>query len=254
MAHSHDAARKVDLAERAKNDVRKILDAVRADKRTSLTAPEGKLVCDAYGIPVPQEGLAKSAAEAAKIAAGMGFPVVMKIVSPDIQHKSEVGGVLLNVADRAAAEAGFRTLMERVGKAAPQAKLEGVLVAPMVKGGVETILGVVCDPVFGPVVMFGLGGIFVEVFKDVTFRLAPFGVDEARTMLREIKGHAMLKGVRGAPPADEDALAHALAQLSAYAAANADTLESIDVNPFIVLPKGQGAVAVDALIVPRAAT
>ena len=108
MAHSHDAALKVDLAERAKNDVRKILDAVRADKRTSLTAPEGKLVCDAYGIPVPQEGLAKSAAEAAKIAAGMGFPVVMKIVSPDILHKTEAGGVIVGVKTAADAEKARR--------------------------------------------------------------------------------------------------------------------------------------------------
>ena len=122
----------------------------------------------------------------------------------------------------------------------------------MVSGGVETILGVVRDPVFGPVVMFGLGGIFVEVFKDVTFRIAPFGVDEAREMIREVKGYAMLQGVRGAPPADVEALAQALARLSAYAAANEDTLESIDVNPFIVRPKGEGAAAVDALIIPRA--
>ena len=116
-------------------------------------------------------------------------------------------------------------------------------------GGVETVIGVVCDPVFGPAVMFGLGGVFVEVLKDVTFRLAPFGVDEAHRMIDEIAGRAMLDGVRGAPPADIAALAEALSKLSVFAAENADRIETIDVNPFIVLP--EGAVAVDALIVPK---
>ena len=129
--------------------------------------------------------------------------------------------------------------------------MDGILVAPMVSGGVETILGVNRDPVFGPVVLFGLGGIFVEVMKDVTFRLAPFSVEEAHAMIREVKGFPLLEGVRGQPPADIEALARALAQLSVFAAAHEDELESLDLNPFIVLPEGQGAVAVDALIVPR---
>ena len=214
---------------------------------------DAKKMLAAAGVPAVDERIVASAAEAAVAAAAVGFPVVLKIVSPDIQHKSEIGGVLLNVADAKAAEQGFETLMQRGRERAPGARLDGVLVAPMVKGGVETILGVSRDPVFGPVVMFGLGGIFVEVLKDVTFRIAPFGVDEAHAMIREIKAYPILEGVRGAPPADLDALAEALARLSAYAAANADTLESIDVNPFIVRPKGQGAVAVDALILPRAA-
>ena len=119
----------------------------------------------------------------------------------------------------------------------------------MVSDGVETIMGVVSDPVFGPAVMFGLGGVFVEVLKDVTFRLAPFGMDEARRMIDEIQGRAMLDGVRGAPPADIDALADALARLSVFAAENADVIETIDINPFLVL--SDGAVAVDALIVPK---
>ena len=172
----------------------------------------------------------------------------MKIVSPAILHKSEIGGVILNVATRDAAETAYRDLLARAERHAPEARIDGVLVAPMVSGGVETILGVVRDPVFGPVVMFGLGGIFVEVLKDVTFRVAPFGIDEARRMIREVRGYPMLEGVRGAPPADEEALAEALARLSVFSAANAEVLETIDVNPFIVLPKGEGAVAVDALI------
>ena len=219
------------------------------------TAPnevEAKKMLAAAGVPVVDERIVASRAAAADAARAIGFPVVMKIVSPDIQHKSEIGGVLLNVGDTAAAEEGFETLMQRGRERAPGAKLEGVLVAPMIKGGIETILGVSRDPVFGPVVMFGLGGIFVEVLKDVSFRLAPFGVEEAHGMIREIKAYKILEGARGQPPADVDALADALARLSVYAAANADTLESIDVNPFIVKPAGQGAVAVDALIVPRA--
>jgi acyl-CoA synthetase (NDP forming) len=123
----------------------------------------------------------------------------------------------------------------------------------LISGGVETIVGVVSDPVFGPVVMFGLGGVFVEVLKDVTFRLAPFGVDEAHRMIREIRGFAMLEGVRGAPPADVDALAEMLAALSRFAAANAGRIDSIDLNPVRVLERGKGVMALDALIVPRGA-
>ncbi|MDG2286545.1 MAG: acetate--CoA ligase family protein, partial [Alphaproteobacteria bacterium] len=129
--------------------------------------------------------------------------------------------------------------------------IEGVIVSEMVSGGVETVLGVINDPVFGPAVMFGLGGVFVEVLGDVTFRLAPFGLDEAHRMINEIKGIKMLHGARGTAPVDIDALADALVKLSVFAAANADRVSSIDVNPFIV--KEKGAVAVDALIVPAGA-
>lgn len=218
---------------------------------TAINEVDGKRILAAAGVPAVPERIAGSSSEAAEAAETAGFPVVMKIVSPDILHKSEIGGVILDVASRRAAETAYRDLLARAKAHAPDARIDGVLVAPMVSGGVETILGVVRDPVFGPVVMFGLGGIFVEVLKDVTFRIAPFGIDEARRMIREVRGYPMLQGVRGAPPADEEALADALAQLSAFAAANADVLETIDVNPFIVLPEGEGAVAVDALIAVR---
>ncbi|MEC7675235.1 MAG: acetate--CoA ligase family protein, partial [Pseudomonadota bacterium] len=154
-----------------------------------------------------------------------------------------------NLDDAAAVKAGFTTLMERARTAKPDARLDGVIVAEMVTGGVEAVAGVVRDPVFGPAVMFGLGGVFVEVLKDVTFRLAPFGVDEARRMIDEIQGRAMFDGVRGAPPADLDALAETLARLSVFAAANAERIESVDLNPLIV--RADGTLAVDALIVPR---
>src|SRR6185437_14643852 len=187
--------------------VRSILDKVKAAGRTSLTAPEGKLVCDAYGIPVPKEAVAKSAAEAAKLATGMGFPVVLKIVSPQILHKTEAGGVLVGVKTAQDVEQGFATIMANAAKYDPKATLEGVQVQQMLTGGQEVIVGAVTDPSFGKLVAFGLGGVLVEVLKDVTFRLAPVSRDEALSMQDSIAAAAVLKGVRGAPPVDRGALA-----------------------------------------------
>lgn len=198
------------------------------------------------GVPVMPTRTAATADDAARAASELGLPVVMKIVSPDIIHKSDVGGVKLGLASEDAVRAAFDAMLTEVAAKAPDAKLEGVLLAPMISGGVETILGVHVDPVFGPAVMFGLGGVFVEVLKDVSFRIAPFDEAEARRMIDEIRGRAILDGVRGAPPADVDALAKALAALSRFAAANRDRLVSVDVNPFAVLPKG--AMALDAVI------
>ena len=211
---------------------------------------EAKRILAAAGVPVVDERLATATNEAAKEASEIGFPVVMKLVSTDIPHKSEIGGVLLNVADYTAAWDGYETLIERAKTAQPNAQIDGVVVAPMILGGVETILGVKVDPAFGPVVLFGLGGIFVEILGDVSQRLAPFGVDEAHEMIREVKGFALLDGARGAEPADVDALAAALSRLSVFAHENAERIESIDINPFLVLPKGQGGFAVDAVIIP----
>ncbi|MCZ6474065.1 MAG: acetate--CoA ligase family protein [SAR324 cluster bacterium] len=212
---------------------------------------EAKRVLAAAGIPVVEERLAQSAEQAVAAAGELGYPVVLKIASPDIPHKSEIGGVVLNLDSAEAVAQAHAQLLERAREHQPDARIDGILVAAMVSGGVETILGVSRDPVFGPVVLFGLGGIFVEVMKDVTFRLAPFSVEEAHRMIREVRGYPLLEGVRGQPPADVEALAQALAQLSAFAAAHQERLETLDLNPFIVLPEGQGALAVDALIVPR---
>jgi acyl-CoA synthetase (NDP forming) len=223
-------------------------NAIRVKRGEVFDEFKAKKILVAAGIPCAAERLVISAQEAADSAPKIGFPLVMKIVSSDILHKSEMGGVLLNVNSVEEARSGYISLMQRAKKHAPGARLTGVLIAQQIKGGVETILGVIRDPVFGPVIMFGLGGVFVEVLKDVTFRCAPFGPAQARRMIREVKGYVMLKGVRGAMPADEEALVDALTRLSVFAAAQGDELESIDINPFIVLAKGQGALAVDALI------
>src|SRR5487761_2570281 len=181
----------------SKDAVRKILDAVKAEKRTSLTAPEGKLVCDAYGIPVPKEGVAKSAAEAAKMASAMGFPVVMKIVSPDILHKTEAGGVVVGVKTAEDAERTYDTILANAKKYKADAKIEGIQIQQMLAGGTEVIVGSITDGSFGKLVAFGLGGVLVEILKDVTFRLAPATKEDALSMLDGIQAHDMLKGVRG---------------------------------------------------------
>jgi len=186
--------------------------------------------------------------EAARAAGEPGFPVVMKILSPDIVHKTEVGGVRLNLDSADAVRQAAGEMLAAVAARVPDARIDGVLLAPMISGGVETILGVHVDPVFGPAVMFGLGGIFVEVLQDVTFRMAPFDKEEALRMIDEIRGRPMLDGVRGAPAADIPALAEALSALSQFAAAHRDRLLSVDLNPFVVLPMGQGAMALDAVV------
>ncbi len=208
---------------------------------------DAKRILAAAGIPVLDERLVSSAGEAGAAAREIGERLVLKIVSPDIPHKTEMGGVMLDVP-AAEASAAYDRLVERVKARAPRAKIDGVLMSPMVKGGVEMILGVQNDAVFGPVVMLGLGGIFVEVLRDVTFRIAPFGVEEAHRMIAELRGVAILKGARGQPPCDLDTLAAALSRLSLFAAAKRAEFTSIDINPLLVRPKGEGAAALDALI------
>ncbi len=206
----------------------------------------------AAGVPVVPSEIAATAALAVQVAQRVGFPVVVKLCSPDITHKSDIGGVRLNLRDAEAVAQAFDDIMANAAKAAPQARCEGVLVAPMVKGGVECILGVNTDPVFGPVVMFGLGGILVEAMRDVSFRLAPIDAAEARSMIDEIRARRVLDGMRGAPAADVNALAEGISRLSHFAASNAATLQSADINPFLVLPQGQGAMALDAVLVTTA--
>jgi acyl-CoA synthetase (NDP forming) len=205
----------------------------------------------AAGIPVMPHRVVATAGDAAAAAESFGFPVVAKIVSPDILHKTEIGGVALNLQTKEQVTKAFDDLMSRAKTAKPNARIEGVLIAPMIKGGVECILGVQRDPVFGPVVMFGLGGVLVEALRDVSFRLAPFDKAEAHRMIDSIKARKVLDGWRGAPAADIDALADALVALSRFAAAAGEKLESIDINPFVALPKGKGAIALDAVLAVR---
>ncbi len=218
--------------------------------RRVLNEVEAKNLLAAAGLPMIEEVLATSPEEATSAVGGLDMPAALKLVSPDVQHKSEIGGVMLDVTSDGAAEA-YETLVGRLQRYKPAARLDGVVVAPMITDGVETLLGVQRDPVFGPVVVFGLGGVFVEVLEDVARRLAPFDEDEAMEMIREIKGYPILEGVRGGTAADIPALAAALSRLSCLAHENRDRIDSIDINPFLVRPEGKGAVAVDALIVPR---
>ncbi|THD60910.1 MAG: CoA-binding protein [Bradyrhizobium sp.] len=229
-----------------KDAVRKILDAVKADRRTSLTAPEGKLVCDAYGIPVPKEGVAKSAGEAAKIATDMGFPVVMKIVSPDILHKTEAGGVMVGVKTAADVEKNYATILANARKYKSDAKIEGIQVQQMLLGGQEVIVGAVTDGSFGKLVAFGLGGVLVEVLKDITFRLAPATKQDALSMLDGIQAHEMLKGVRGSDPANRDAIAGIIVNVSKLITDFPEIAE-MDLNP--VFATKDSAIAADVRIV-----
>ena len=229
-----------------KDAVRKILDVVKADKRTSLTAPEGKLVCEAYGIPVPKEGVAKSAGEAAKIATGMGFPVVMKIVSPDILHKTEAGGVIVGVKTAAEVEKNYATILANAKKYKADARIDGVQVQQMLTGGQEVIVGAVTDGSFGKLVAFGLGGVLVEVLKDITFRLAPATKQDALSMLDGIQAHEMLKGVRGSEPANRDAIADIIVNVSRLITDFPEIAE-MDLNP--VFATKSNAIAADVRIV-----
>ncbi|HZU91477.1 MAG TPA: acetate--CoA ligase family protein [Stellaceae bacterium] len=214
---------------------------------------EAKRILAAAGIAAVAERLATSPREAEAAAAALGAErLALKIVSPDIAHKTEIGGVLLDVPQSEAA-AAYDRLVAAVGARAPQAHIDGALISPMLGEGIETILGVQHDPVWGPVVLFGLGGVFVEVLRDVTFRVAPFGIEEARRMIGEIRGAALLQGARGRPPGDVDALAEALSRLSVFAAAQAGRFASIEINPLLVRPEGLGVAALDALILPATA-
>ncbi|HET9018231.1 MAG TPA: acetate--CoA ligase family protein [Acetobacteraceae bacterium] len=200
------------------------------------------------GVPSAPERVCTTAEEAIAAAEEFGWPVVLKIVSPDILHKSDIGGVLLDVAGADAVRSGFALLLRRAKQHAPGARIAGVLVARQLKGGVECILGIQRDPVFGPVAMFGLGGVFVEVLHDVVLRRCPFGEDEAARMIRSIRGAPLLLGARGRRRADVAALAAMLSRLSVFAAQAGPRLVSIDLNPVLAMPEGEGAFCVDAVI------
>ncbi|SDE87286.1 acetate--CoA ligase family protein [Rhodospira trueperi] len=200
------------------------------------------------GIRAAPEIVAEDAEAAAKAAGTLGYPVVMKLLSPDIAHKSDIGGVKLNLTDAEAVRRAHLDILDAARRNAPEARLSGVLVAKHLSGGVECLMGLNRDPRFGPMAVFGLGGIFVEILNDVALRPCPFDVDTAREMILSIRGARILTGARGRDPADIDALAEMLSRLSVFAAGAGERLISVDLNPVLALPTGQGAYALDAVI------
>ncbi|ACL62771.1 acetate--CoA ligase family protein [Methylobacterium nodulans] len=227
-------------------EVRAILDRVKAESRDSLTAPEGRLVCDAYGIPVPKEAVATSAEAAVQAAEEMGFPVVLKIVSPDILHKTEAGGVIVGVSSAQAVADGYKTILANAKRYKADARIDGVQIQQMLKGGTEVIIGAVTDGSFGKLVAFGLGGILVEALKDITFRLAPATREDALSMLDGIQAAEMLKGVRGSEPVDRAALVDVIVKVSQLVT-DFPEISELDLNP--VFASARGATAADVRIV-----
>ena len=228
------------------DSVATIFAEARRAGRSLLSEVEAKAALGAAGVPVTTTRLATSPPEATAIAAELGYPVVLKVVSDTITHKSDIGGVELNLADPAAVEAAYARIQAAVAAAAGAEAFGGVSVQPLAAPGVEVIMGLTQDPQFGPVLMFGLGGVLVEVLKDVAFRVVPLEPHDAAEMIREIKGFPILEGYRGADPADLPALESILLSLSAFATAHPEVQE-LDLNP--ILARADGATAVDARIV-----
>ncbi|MCC7363872.1 MAG: acetate--CoA ligase family protein [Dehalococcoidia bacterium] len=225
-----------------------VVAKARSEGRTLLSEVEAKDVLREAGVPVTKTTLATSADEAVSQAEAAGYPVVLKVVSPDISHKSDAGGVKLNLKSADDVRSAYTAIIESCQKHVPGAKIVGVAVQHMAPQGTEVIVGMTTDPQFGPVMMFGLGGIMVEVLKDVSFRLVPLEAKDARQMIGEIKGKPILDGVRGQPAADTSALEDALLKVSAFVESHPDVAE-LDLNPMFAYP--DGAIAVDARILIR---
>ncbi|MCU0519722.1 MAG: acetate--CoA ligase family protein [Anaerolineae bacterium] len=231
---------------------RAIIAQVRAEGDRNVTEIESKMIFEAYGLPVVLSRQATTEDEAATLANAMGYPIVMKVLSPDILHKSDAGGVKVGLETEEEIRTAFRAIMEGAKAYDANARIHGVVVQKMAPWGTEVILGSVNDATFGPTLMFGLGGIFVEVLKDVTFRVAPVGAEETLTMLSDINGAPILKGVRGEGPRDRRALADVLSRYSQMICDLADEIQESDANPMIVYEEGAGASIVDARIILKA--
>jgi len=231
-----------------KERVREIFDRARQESRPNLGEVEARTVIEAYGMRLPQARLAHSPDEAVRLAAEIGYPVVMKIASPDILHKSDIGAVKLGLNSPGDVRDAYELIEYRARRHNPDADIWGVLVQQMIRGGKEVIIGMSRDPQFGPLLMFGLGGIYVEVMKDVVFRLAPIDRAEAREMVESIRSFPLLKGVRGEPPADVDAVVDTILRVSQLVTDFPEIVE-LDVNPLIVHEAGQGATVLDARMI-----
>ena len=219
--------------------------------RQILTEHEAKLLLASYGIPVTREEVATSAAQAADIAGKIGYPVALKVNSRQITHKSEANGIRLNLASKSAVIKAYSEILANCQKYAPEAKIEGVLVQEMAKEGIEVIIGISRDPDFGLVLMFGLGGILVEILKDVSMRLVPITRRDAEDMVREIKGYQVLTGARGKPRADIEAIISLLLKVSNLASDWSESISEFDLNPVVVFENGRGVKVLDALCVKR---
>ncbi|MBI0582582.1 MAG: acetate--CoA ligase family protein, partial [Methanomassiliicoccales archaeon] len=226
--------------------VREVISSVRSEGRLQLSEGEGKRILKAYGIATPQEGIAHDLASAQKLARDIGYPVVMKVESPDIAHKTDVGGVVLNIDDDQELERSYQVMLSKVREKLPNAKVTGVSIQKMVKGR-EVIVGMVRDDQFGPVITFGLGGIFVEILRDVTQGIAPLDRDDVERMVRSIRAYPMLAGARGKRPGDIPALVEIILKISQMAMEVPD-LEELEMNPVMVGDEGTGVIAVDALV------
>jgi acetyltransferase len=233
------------------HQAREIIRQARAQGRKALTEIEAKQIFELYGLPVAKTQLARTEDEAVALAERMGYPIVMKIVSPQIIHKSDAGGVKVNISSEQAVREAFRTIVNNAKNYDPQAQVHGVAVQEMAPSGTEVIIGSVNDPAFGPSVMFGLGGIFVEILKDVTFRVAPISVREALKMFGEIKGAPLLAGARGEAPRDQEAMAQILSRYSELAYDLRDEIAESDANPIILYEQGKGGKIVDARVILR---
>ncbi len=227
--------------------VRAVLDGARAENRQALNAAEAKAVCDAYGIPTPAEGVATSARDIGALADRIGYPVVVKVVSPDILHKTDAGCVIAGAGDREAAVRAYEDIMVAAKRHNPNARIDGVLVQRQLEAAQEVIVGAATDPTFGKLVAFGLGGVLVEVLRDVTFRLAPTTREHAKAMLEEIAGAAILDGVRGQPGVDKDALADLIVGVGRLVD-DFPEIGELDLNPVFATPDGATAVDVRVLL------
>ncbi|VUT23758.1 MAG: succinyl-CoA synthetase subunit beta [Candidatus Methanolliviera sp. GoM_oil] len=230
----------------SKDDAIKIIDKIKGDGRVTLTEYESKKILAAYGFPVTKEKLARDEGEAVNFAEEIGYPVVLKIVSPDITHKTDVGGVKVNIKSQDEVKTAYNELIGIKDKI-KDADIHGVLIQEMAPKGNEVILGMTQDPQFGPVLMFGLGGVFVEVLKDVSFRIPPLTRFDAEDMVKEIKAYPILEGARGGVSSDLDALIDCILKLSDLSMDLSDYIKEMDINPLFATEKG--AVAVDSLVI-----
>lgn len=230
--------------------VRRTIDSALAEGRVTLGDAEAREIAQACGLATPPAELAATAEEAVEIASRLGYPVVLKIASPDILHKTDVGGVRVGIEDAAGVRDAFDLITYRAQRYLPEARLWGCQVQKMAAPGLEVLIGMNRDPQFGPLVTFGLGGIYVETLRDVSFRIAPFGRREAQEMLGEIRARALLDGVRGRPPADREALVDSLLRVGQLVV-DFPQITELDINPFLVYERGQGGLAIDMRLVVR---